>query len=278
MKGLIFREIYISRKRIYIAAATYISLLIMCILVKLSAVHGNLRLLDGEVVRYVESVTFYLAVFGMLMALAGFVVNNAEADKTTHWDIFRRTIPYTEKQIVGAVYISNALTIGTALAVHTLVSLIVCAVFDIRFEPWFLFAFLAFGLIVFLINAFSIFCQYRFRDPKRAKLVYTAVLFVIYFGICIALYAALAMTAPGEDPVKTEKFLKDTGLSLIGFLKRYSWIIPVVCVVLIAVLFVVSVRACARPADAGKPPKPKDENSNRHFFGKLKAAAEGDDN
>ena len=278
MKGLIFKEIYISRKRFYITAASYISLLIMCILVKLSAAHGNLHLLDANAVRYVENVTFYLAVFGLLMALSGFIVNNAEADKTTRWDIYRRTIPFTEKHIVGAVYMSNFITLGTALVVHTFVSLIVCAVFDIRFETWYIFAFLAFGLIVFLINAFNIFCQYRFRDPKRAKLVYSAVLFVIYFGICIALYAAFAINAPGEDPVKTEKFLKDTGLSLIGFLKSYSWIIPIVCVVLIAVLFVVSVKDCARPADADKPTKPKYENSNRNFFGKLKAAAEGDDN
>ena len=278
MKGLIFKEIYISRKRCYISAATYISLLIMCILVKLSAVHGNLRLLDAEAVRHVENVTFYLAVFGLLIAMAGVVVNNAETDKITRWDIFRRTIPFTEKQIVGAVYISNAITLGIALAVHTLVSLVVCTVFDIKFEPWFLSVFLAFCLLVYLINAFSLFCQYRFRDPKRAKLVYSAVLFVIYFGICIALYAALAMTAPGEDPVKTEKFLKDTGSSILSFIKNYSWVIPAVCAALTAVLFFVSVRACKRPADDGKPPKQNDDRSKRNFFRKLRTAAEGDDN
>ena len=278
MKGIIFKELYISRKRFYIAAATYLSLLLMCILVKLSAVHGNLRLLNDEVVKYTDRVTFYLAVFGLLIAIAGFVVNNAESDKTTHWDIYRRTIPYTEKQIVGAVYISNAIMLGSAVVVHTLVSLVVCAIFGEKFEAWFFFAFIAFCFILYLINAFSLFCQYRFRDPKKAKLVYTAVLFIIYFGVCVGLMIALASSAPGDDPVKTEQFLKDTGSAVVGFVKSYSWTVFVAAAALITLLFFASVKAYARPADAGKPPIEKEERPKKTFFGKPKAAAEGDDN
>lgn len=278
MKGLIFKEIYLSRKRFYIAAASYFSLLVMCILVKLSAVHGNIGLLDDEAVNYVEKITFYLAVFGLLMAIAGFVVNNSESDKTTHWDIYRRTIPFSEKQIVGSVYLSNAITLGSALVVHTLVSFIVCAVFDKSFEPWFFFVFLSFGLLVYLVNSFNLFCQYRFSDPKKSKLVYTAVCFSIYFGVCNALAFAMLLKAPKGDPAKNEQFLKDTGRSFVSFLKNYSWTIPVVCVILITVLFFASVRAFARPADADKPPKQKDEKPSKTFFGKLRATAEGDDN
>ena len=278
MKGLIFKELYISRKRFYIAAASYFSLLVMCILVKLSAAHGNIGLLDGEAVIHVENVTFYLAVFGLLMAVAGFVVNNAESDKTTHWDIYRRTIPFTEKQIVGSVYLSNAITLGFALAVHTFFSLVVCAVFGEDFKPWFFFTFLSFGLFIYLINSFNLFCQYRFRDPKKSKLVYTAVCFSIYFGVCNALAFAMLLKSPKGDPAENEQFLKDTAKSFVSFLKNYAWILPVVCVVLIAVLFFASVRACARPADAGKPPKEKEEKPCKTFFGKLRATAEGDDN
>ena len=278
MKGLIFKDIYISRKRFYIGTAIYLSWLMMCILVKLSAAHGNLRLLGDEVVKHVENVTFYVALFGLMMDIAGFVVNNAESDKTTRWDIYRRTIPYTEKQIVGSVYLSNAITIGSALAVHTFFSLVVCAVFGEDFKPWFFFTFLSFGLFIYLINSFNMFCQYRFRDPKKAKLVYTAVLFIIYFGVCVGLMIALASTAPGDDPVKTEQFLKDTGKSFISFLKNYAWTIPVICIILIAVLFFASVKAYARPADSGKPPIEKKEKPKKTFFGKLKIAAEGDDN
>lgn len=275
MKGIIFKELYISRKRFYIAAATYLSILLMCILVKLSAVHGNLRLLNEETVKYTERVTFYLAVFGLLIAIAGFVVNNAESDKTTHWDNYRRTIPYTEKQIVGAVYISNAIMLGSAIIVHTLVSLVVCAIFGEQFEAWFFFAFIAFCLIIYLVNAFSLFCQYRFRDPKKAKLVYSAVLFVIYFGVCTSLMLALVSNGSNDDPAKTEQFLKDTGRSFVEFVKKYSWTVFVATAALITLLFFASVKACARPADSDKPPK---EEPKKTFFGKLKAAAEGDDN
>ena len=278
MKGLIFKELYLARKRLFISLGIYFFLMLMCLLVKLSAVHGNIGLLDDEAVKHVEIVTFYLAVFGLLMAIAGFVVNNAESDKTTHWDIYRRTIPFTEKQIVGSVYLSNAISLGSSIAVHTLVSLIICSVFDMQFEPWFFFTFLSFGLFVYLINSFNLFCQYRFRDPKKSKLVYTAVCFSIYFGVCNALAFAMLLKAPKGDPAENEQFLKDTAKSFVSFLKNYAWILPVVCVVLIAVLFFASVRACARPADAGKPPKGKEEKPYKTFFGKLRATAEGDDN
>ena len=50
MRGIIFKELYISRKKIYISIATYFFLMLLCVLVKMYAEFVNILLLDKEAV------------------------------------------------------------------------------------------------------------------------------------------------------------------------------------------------------------------------------------
>ena len=118
MRGIIFKELYISRKKIYISIATYFFLTLLCVLVKMSAEFGNIRLLDKEAVENTLNIAFYFFVFGLLFVFTGLLVNNVSADLKSHWSIYQRTLPFTERQLVGAGYITNAVVLLVMCAFH----------------------------------------------------------------------------------------------------------------------------------------------------------------
>ena len=298
MKGIIFKELYISRKRIYISIATYFFLTLLCVLVKMSASFGNIRLLDKESVDGALNITFYFFVFGLLFTFTGCVVNNVSSDLKSHWSIYQRTLPFTEKQIVGAAYISNAAMLLVLFVFHTLMTAIMCVIFNKQFQGYYICIFLVASLLIFLGNALIMFAFYRFRDSKKAALFYSAVFVILYLSIELAFISrgTYYQTKGKQDaerlaelqglPADTYSpdtlminYVKEDIHSLANFFQNYWWLIALIIAAVIALLFFASVKALARPADAVKPSKEK-EKPKQSLFGSLgnqKAAAEGDD-
>ncbi len=298
MKGLIFKEIYLSRKKIFISLGIYFFLMLLCVLVKLSAVHGNLRLLSEEAVKNTTTITFYLAVFGTVLALSGFVADNINSDIVSRWSKFQRSTAMTEKQVVSAAYISTGLMLLSMTAIHTLMTLMLCAVFDKTFHVYFILAFFAFAFITFIMFAYRLFCFYRFRQQKKAQLVWTATFFCLYLAVCLAVFgrlltyqdkaktenAALAakMGVPEDsfDSMDLAKYIKDDFSAIKDFFVSYWWIFAILLITLAVVLYVVSISALKRPFDLAGQTR-EDKKEKKSFFSSLskpKKAAEGDEN
>ena len=64
MKGLMLKELYITRKYRTVVLVVYLVLIMLCILVKLSAVYGNIARLAEGGAENVSSVMYYIMVFG----------------------------------------------------------------------------------------------------------------------------------------------------------------------------------------------------------------------
>ena len=298
MKGIIFKELYISRKRIYISIATYLFLTLLCILVKLSASFGNIRLLDKEAVDSTVNITFYFFVFGLLLSIPGMLVNNVCSDLKSHWSIYQRTLPFSEKQIVSAAYISNVVVLLVMNVFHTLMTAVMCALFNKRFQLYYIGVFLAASLLFFVFNAIIMFAFYRFRDSKKAQLFYGAVFTLVYLAFAFAfvgriyeydamgrkegarLAAQQGLPADAFPPESFQiQYIKEDIHSLAKFMQKFWWAIALLMIAIIILLFFASVKALARPADAVKPSKEK-EKTKQSFFGlprRHKAASEGDD-
>ena len=298
MRGIIFKELYISRKKIYISIATYFFLMLLCVLVKMSAEFGNIRLLDKEAVENTLNITFYFFVFGLLVVFTGFLVNNVPADLKSRWSIYQRTLPFTERQLVGAGYITNAVVLLVMCAFHTLMTGIMCMAFRMKFHAYYIYIFLVVSLVLFLANALIMFSHYRFRDEKKAAVFSGIILAAVYLAISSVLFSRLneygemskkeaariaaqqGLSADTIDPggFMTE-YIKEDIRSFAKFFQSYWWVIVLITAAVIALLFFASVKALARPADAVKPPQKK-EKTKQSFFGSLggqKAASEGDD-
>ena len=298
MKGLIFKEIYLTRKKIYISLGIYFFLMLLCVLVKLSAVHGNLRLLSEEAVRNTTTITFYLAVFGTLLALSGFVTDNINSDIVSRWSDFQRSTPMTEKQVVTAAYASTGTMLLSMLTVHTLMTLMLCAVFGESFHTYFILVFFAFAFLTFIMYAYRLFCFYRFRQQKKAQFVFTATFFCLYIAVYFAAFSrvqtyqdranaenaklAEKMGLPADtfESMDIGKYIREDLIAVRDFLLSYWWIFALLLVALTIVLYLVSVNALKRPFDlAGQTVEDKKEKKS--FFGSLskpKKAAKGDEN
>lgn len=298
MKGLIFKEIYLSRKRIIISLCIYFFLMLMCMLVKMSAVHGNIRLLTDEAVNNTTTITFYLAIFGTVLTFPGLLADNISLDIVSHWSIFQRSTPMTEKQVVSAAYISNAVLLFSMTLIHTLMTLLVCLAFGEKFHAYYIVVFVIAAALCFLGESYRMLCFYRFRQQKKAQFVVTATFFCLYIAVCFTAFSRLLvyrdkanshnaqlaekMGLPSDafDNVDIGRFIKEDLIAVKDFFTSYWWIFAVLLIALAFVLYFVSVNALKRPFDlAGQITKDKKEKKS--FFSSLskpKEAAEGDDN
>lgn len=297
MKGLIFKEIYLSRKRIIISLSIYFFLMLICVLVKLSAVYGNLRLLSEDAVRNAVTITFYLAVFCSVLSFAGFIADNINSDIVSHWSNFQRSTPMTEKQVVSAAYISTGIMLLSMLVLHIFMTLMLCAVFGETFRSYYIPAFFAFAFIVFIGYAYRLFCFYRFRQQKKAQFVYSVTFFCLYLSLCLAAYSRMYVykdKANAHNAQLAEKmglpsdsfgtmdigpFVKQDLIAVRDLFKSYWWIIVLLFITLTVVLYFISVKALKRPFDlAGQITQDKKEKKS--IFSSLsepKKAAKGDD-
>ena len=298
MKGLIFKELYLARKRLFISLGIYFFLMLMCLLVKLSAVHGNLRLLSDESVKNTTEITFYLAIFGSLLAFTGFVADNINADIICRWSNFQRSTSLTEKQVVSSAYIANAILLLSMTAIHTLASVIVCAVFGKPFRAYYIGVFLAFAALSFLMWAYRQFCFYYFRQSKKASLVFSATWFVLYIAVCLAGMSRMGayrdkaeaenaaravkmgMSEDSFDSMDLGRYIKDDFSAVKDFMTSYWWIFALLLAAIIVTLYLVSIKALKRPFDlAGQTIADKKEKKS--FFSLRSApskAAKGDEN
>ncbi len=298
MKGLIFKEIYLTRKKIFISLGIYFFLLLMCLLVKLSAVHGNLRLLSDEAVHNTSEITFYLAIFGPLLTFAGFIADNINSDIVSRWSSFQRSTALTEKQVVSSVYIANAVLLLSITAIHSLASVIVCAAFAKPFHAYYIGIFLAFTVLIFLMWAYRQLCFYYFRQTKKAQLVYSVAWFVLYLAVCFAgmsrvqVYQEKANAENAANAAKAGlssdvlnaldlgRYIKDDFSAVKSFMTSFWWVIVLLFAAVLVSLYLVSVKALKRPFDlAGQTIEDKKEKKS--FFSSLskpKNAAKGDEN
>ena len=279
MKGIIIKELYISRKKFCIIIATYFVLMLMWILIRMSCLYGNIGKYAGDGAKDVSETTYYFAVFGMLAVIVGCVINNLNADIMSRWCVFQKTLPMTSKQLVGAAYLTNAVTISVSTLIHLIMTLVLSAVFGISFQVYYLGVFAAFAVVLFFGNAVAMYPYYRSRNIKKGKFVNVALMCIIYFGAYLATYfyaASIGQKAHDEIcqmaekmnvkvsqlPVTEDSLAEEYMISDLAKVKdtliNSWWLFLIAAAGLIVVVFFMSAKAMDRPMDEMKPAK-KDE-------------------
>lgn len=184
MKGLILKELWLSKKLRIIGLLIYLLMFIFAVLVKLSLLYGNLGHLNEGAQKNAADLTTAVMTFGfpLLLYSSQFSCQIA-SDEKCRFRLYAHTLPVTEKQIVSSVYILNLIS----LAVMTLLSFanygLTCAIFDREFKPMYLIYILAIGggMFTFTHGRYTLF--YRFRNVKKATTVFTVICMGLYFGV-----------------------------------------------------------------------------------------------
>lgn len=101
MKGLIFRELYLTRKTYISAFCTYLLITLLLVLINLSISFGNLKdIISAENGESTKNTIFYISVIIPSAALYIMSAANFELvdkDMTTRWLTYQYTIPVSTK-------------------------------------------------------------------------------------------------------------------------------------------------------------------------------------
>ena len=182
MKGLILKEFYLSLRIRAICLLSYFILLILCILVKISSVYGNVADMNGK--------DMFLGTIFYLMALALPAVLGISSlschvleDEKSRFKHFSRSLPLTSRQIVGSLYIHNLLSLGAATVCGWLTYFLACGVFSRSIEPRYLLYILIINAILFTFYCSKIYLNYRFQSRKVSTAILAVLIIVLSFGL-----------------------------------------------------------------------------------------------
>lgn len=122
MKGLFFRELYLTRKTYISAFMTYVLITLLLVLINLSISFGNLRdIISAENGESTKNILFYISVIIpsavlYIMSAANFEI--VDKDIATKWLSFQYTIPVSTKKcaFVKIAIISASITLAFALS------------------------------------------------------------------------------------------------------------------------------------------------------------------
>lgn len=256
MKGLIYKELYLSRKLRIIGLLLYLLLLIFAVLVKLSIVYGNLGHLDEGAQKGAASAAFYLMTFGLPLVLYASQFNcQIASDEKAHFRNYSFTLPVTEKQIVSSVYILNLIMLGSVTVISFVNYMLACLIYDRDLKPMYLIYILGIGGIIFTLTHGRYTLFYRFRNEKKANTMFTVICMVIYFGIAFGFvgwmnsYIEKQGYTLGDDlPDEVMSgFWKEELLSPVKWLEANGWWVVILAIVGLSVLFwAISIKALKR--------------------------------
>ena len=269
MKGLMLKELYLTRKYRIVVLAVYLVLIFLCILVRLSAVYGNIAKLSEGIAENVSSVMYYIMVFGGAVLLFSTFTDYVIPDEKSGFRVYEHTLPVTEKSIVGAVYMTNLCFLGGATLVAYINLLIANLIFGMEFNAKYLLYIFAIGCVMYVVRTIQEAITYRVRKPNVAAMVMTLMFTLLYLGAAFGLNrwmnsyynsygidiyemdeaqreAALDALGIGEGQIITRFFQDEVMRVARWFGDNIWWLAPTVLLGITALSFFISVKALKR--------------------------------
>ncbi|MDE6781473.1 MAG: hypothetical protein K2J40_08450 [Ruminococcus sp.] len=203
-KGLIYREVYLNRKRYIVGIVVYIAMLFIGILIRMSMRFGNLANVDEEVFNGMDIVTYYMFTLATPLILILSFSETPEiivSDNASGWSKFSYTFPITSKEM--ALH-KTCMTMGgylISVVISIINFLICCPLCDRKFD---VFNFKIMTILMFvtcLSTALEQILTYKFKNITLTQTV-TSLIFTVIFmasGLGIAVYIGNAIKKYNVD-------------------------------------------------------------------------------
>lgn len=226
MKGLFFRELYLTKKTYISALEAYIVITVLCVLINLSMSFGNLRdIIAAENERTTENILFYVSVICPSMVLYIMSAANFELvdkDITSKWLLFQYSTPVSEKKYAFVKIMIIFCTIVFSFAMSMANTALFCALYGRSPERELLGMILALMPIAALGAVALISLSLLMRSSTAAVITILIVVFVITYPFMMELI--IASEEGAED------------FSLMPFLDKVSKFIPAYPVLTLIIL------------------------------------------
>lgn len=188
VKGLIFRELYLTRKNYIICLCIWLMFSMLGILFQLSALYGNLAKLPVEDQLDMRYIWLYAPV--IILASAAISNEMIYVDFASKWAVFSAVTPVSEKKYCAVKYIIKLVMLIFTAVMSFVNAAILCAVNGDRLDRQVV------GIILLIILAFvvlSIFSQgaaYKYKDKNKSSLRLMIPMLIIYalFGLGMAMF------------------------------------------------------------------------------------------
>ena len=250
MRGLIYKELYLSRKNWLIMGSVAIGFLAIEIMVMLSTYYGNLAKMDDVE----DQRTVFFSLFMLLISIVfyGIFGDNGvtESDFKAKWHMFSYTLPVSEYKL-AAIKVGKLL-VGTAggLLLSLMNLLILYGITDEKPAKAYVYYMMAVGLGFLLVNCITMPLIYRFRKESTAFLVIAVLYGVLVTAVMRIMDNYIKSFAP-KHPELSEDELGDAAAKELlaafrGFIDHWGWTIPLLIIAAAAVSYICTVRAMKR--------------------------------
>lgn len=185
MKGLIYRELYLSKKSYTAGFVTFLMIFLIGLLFRLSTEYGNFAKLEGDAFRTVDIITYYeslyvpsAVIFFAMMAEHGIII----ADFKSKWNTFAYTLPVSEKKTAFVKYLILVCSMLTGLIFSILNALIICGISDRHFTFGIVKNILIIMTCILINQAINIPLLMKLKSKAKSDVVFTIALAMLLFA------------------------------------------------------------------------------------------------
>ena len=237
MKGLIYKELYLSKKNYIALLAVILGVVLLGILVGLGTRVGNLKNYAEEDKAYF----FYMFVYATYAAVLAFVLEifwSIENDRKSGWRKIELTMPITAKKRVGAWYLTCAIVLGCSLIVGLLNAGLMAVMFKQSITADIIKNMAIILLVVIVIPLVAMPLYQRF-SAKTMEVVLTVLL--IIFMIAFLVFTTVVENMY-ETKEQSDAFFNNLGNKIGIFFDWFLYLSPIIIPLLIVGSFSLSVR------------------------------------
>ena len=191
MKGLIYKDFCLSRKKLFLATILYFYGMIIGILFRLSMIYGNMRLILNEKEQFYLTDTFsYYTLIYLPFTLFLLAVNSIFHDCIFHdykvkWNIFSTSLPIKKSDIIISRYLIIIISTLFTFVFSTINAVIISHLSNRNFSLDIIKNFLIISIFFFLVNVLYMILAYKYRQRNIVDFIFVVSFFVFTgtFGI-----------------------------------------------------------------------------------------------
>lgn len=235
-KGIIYRELYLNRKRYMVGFVVYVAMIFIGILVRMSMNFGNLAHADEEVFTGMDMVTYYMFTLATPMIL---IISFAEtpeiivSDHKSNWTRFSYTFPISPKET--ALYKTGISFMGYLISV--IISIInffiFCKLCNRKFDIF------NFKIMIILMFCFCLattteqLLTYKFCNVTLTQTITSLIFTVIFVAVALSMTVYISkgmkkysVDIENGDMSGMDMFLEDLTGKLGNFMDVFVIFVP----------------------------------------------------
>lgn len=253
-KGLIFRELYLGRKNMLIITLVWCMWVALGILAQLSFLYGNLgRMSEDEINRSLVLSVFTYSPTAILMVAAMDGSNVIFADYATKWNVFRTTTPLSAERYAGVICGITVCKLAVAFGLNVGNAAILARISDTSLNRMFFTYTLGIVVLAAFCCVVSNQLAYKYKTKNKATTKGMLLWIPIYgllmggFTFGVTHYQKAHPELSGDTAMEQfTAMCKDYGKDYVAFLSAHIWILPLATAAVLAVGYVLDVKAMKR--------------------------------